>query len=51
MVSKPQRQCTKAEQLAVTFVAGYIAGIFCAVVSHPTCSVGSVLNKEKGSTP
>jgi len=34
----------------VTFVAGYIAGVFCAVVSHPADSVVSVLNKEKGST-
>nr|XP_058934223.1 solute carrier family 25 member 3-like [Kogia breviceps] len=50
VVPKPQSQCTKAEQLAVTFAAGYIAGVFCAVVSHPADSVVSVLNKEKGST-
>ena len=50
VVPKPQRQCSKAEQLAVTFVAGCIAGIFCALVSHPADSVVSVLNKEKGST-
>ncbi|XP_037356632.1 phosphate carrier protein, mitochondrial-like [Talpa occidentalis] len=50
VVPKPQSQCTKAEQLAVTFVAGYIAGVFCAIVSHPADSVVSVLNKEKGST-
>jgi solute carrier family 25 phosphate transporter 3 len=34
----------------VTFVAGYIAGVFCAIVSHPADSVVSVLNKDKGST-
>eukprot|EP00069_Balaena_mysticetus_P001197 bmy_15161T0 len=50
VVPKPQSQCTKAEQLAVTFAAGYIAGVFCAVVSHPADSVVSVPNKEKGST-
>ncbi|ELW65440.1 Phosphate carrier protein, mitochondrial [Tupaia chinensis] len=50
VVPKPQSQCTKAEQLGVTFVAGYIAGVFCAVVSHPADSVVSVLNKEQGST-
>lgn len=50
VVPKPQSQCTKAEQLAVTFVAGYIAGVFCAIVSHPADSVVSVLNKEQGST-
>lgn len=49
-VPKPQSQCTKAEQLGITFVASYIAGVFCAVVSHPADSVVSVLNKEKGST-
>lgn len=46
---KPRSQCTKAEQLAVTFVASNVAGIFCAV-SPMTDSVVSVLNKEKGST-
>uniref|UniRef100_A0A8C9UKB9 Solute carrier family 25 member 3 n=1 Tax=Spermophilus dauricus TaxID=99837 RepID=A0A8C9UKB9_SPEDA len=50
VVPKPQCECTKAEQLGVTFVAGYIAGVFCAIVSHPADSVVSVLNKEKGST-
>ncbi|XP_051852813.1 phosphate carrier protein, mitochondrial-like [Antechinus flavipes] len=50
VVPKPRSQCTKAEQLAVTFAAGYLAGIFCAVVSHPADSVVSVLNKEKGSS-
>lgn len=50
VVPKPQSECTKGEQLAVTFLAGYIAGVFCGVVSHPADSVVSVLNKEKGST-
>ncbi|KAF7476061.1 solute carrier family 25 member 3 isoform X1 [Marmota monax] len=50
VVPKPRSECTKAEQLVVTFVAGYIAGVFCAIVSHPADSVVSVLNKEKGSS-
>ena len=50
VVPKPRSDCTKSEQLVVTFVAGYIAGVFCAIVSHPADSVVSVLNKEKGST-
>jgi len=50
VVPKPRAECTKGEQLVVTFVAGYIAGVFCAIVSHPADSVVSVLNKEKGST-
>ncbi|KAF3859435.1 hypothetical protein F7725_021834 [Dissostichus mawsoni] len=49
-VPKPRSECTKSEQLVVTFVAGYIAGVFCAIVSHPADSVVSVLNKESGST-
>ncbi|KAK2508562.1 hypothetical protein MC885_008182 [Smutsia gigantea] len=50
VVPKPPRQSTKAEQLAVTFMAGHTAGVFCAIVLHPDDSVMSVLNKEKGST-
>ncbi|KAM8908991.1 solute carrier family 25 member 3-like isoform 2-T2 [Spinachia spinachia] len=49
-VPKPRSECSKSEQLVVTFVAGYIAGVFCAIVSHPADSVVSVLNKESGST-
>ncbi|KAB5541918.1 hypothetical protein PHYPO_G00085500 [Pangasianodon hypophthalmus] len=50
VVPKPRSACSKPEQLVVTFIAGYIAGVFCAVVSHPADSVVSVLNKEKGSS-
>ncbi|XP_044533837.1 phosphate carrier protein, mitochondrial isoform X1 [Gracilinanus agilis] len=50
VVPKPRSECSKGEQLVVTFVAGYIAGVFCAIVSHPADSVVSVLNKEKGSS-
>merc|ERR1712107_865292 len=35
VVPKPRAECSKAEQLVVTFAAGYIAGVFCAIVSHP----------------
>lgn len=34
-VPKPKAECSKTEQLGVSFAAGYIAGVFCAVVSHP----------------
>ena len=34
----------------VTFAAGYIAGVFCAIVSHPADTVVSKINQEKGST-
>merc|ERR1712097_81641 len=44
VVPKPRSECTKPEQLVVTFAAGYIAGVFCAVVSHPADTVVSKLN-------
>ena len=50
VVPKKRADCSKSEQLVVTFIAGYIAGVFCAVVSHPADSVVSLLNKDKGST-
>lgn len=50
VVPKPRADCSKAEQLVVTFAAGYIAGVFCAVVSHPADTVVSKLNQEKGTT-
>ena len=35
VVPKPKSECSKGEQLGVSFLAGYIAGVFCAIVSHP----------------
>jgi len=49
-VPKPRDQCSKSEQLMVTFAAGYIAGVFCAIVSHPADSVVSVINKNPGKS-
>ncbi|XP_055378029.1 phosphate carrier protein, mitochondrial [Condylostylus longicornis] len=50
VVPKPRAECTKGEQLIVTFAAGYIAGVFCAVVSHPADTVVSKLNQAKGAS-
>merc|ERR1712187_872823 len=50
VVPKPRDQCSKSEQLMVTFAAGYIAGVFCAIVSHPADNIVSVINKNPGST-
>ncbi|VDK42127.1 unnamed protein product [Anisakis simplex] len=50
VVPKPRSQCSKPEQLVVTFIAGYIAGIFCAIVSHPADTIVSKLNQDSGST-
>jgi len=43
---KPRAECSKPEQLLVTFAAGYIAGVFCAIVSHPADTVVSKLNQD-----
>lgn len=50
VVPKPKSNCTKTEQLGVSFLAGYIAGVFCAVVSHPADNLVSKLNAMKGAT-
>jgi len=49
-VPKPREECTKAEQLGVSFAAGYIAGVFCAAISHPADNLVSKLNAQKGAT-
>merc|ERR1712241_619345 len=49
VVPKPRAECSKSEQLVVTFAAGYIAGVFCAIVSYPADTLVSYLNKAPGS--
>merc|ERR1712117_97102 len=49
VVPKPRDQCTKGEQLMVTSAAGYIAGVFCAIVSHPADTMVSKWNQAKGT--
>lgn len=39
----------KGTQLGVTFSSGYIAGVFCAIISHPADTMVSILNKRTGS--
>jgi len=50
VVPKPRSECSKGEQLVVTFIAGYIAGVFCAVVSHPADTIVSKLNQDKSAS-
>ena len=50
VVPKPRAECSKAEQLLVTFVAGYIAGVFCDFVSHPADTVVAKLNHDAGAS-
>jgi hypothetical protein len=50
VVPKPREQCTKPEQLTVSFAAGYIAGVFCAVVSHPAGEGSRATGRVHGCT-
>ena len=49
-IPQPKEQCSKNTQLGVSFAAGYVAGVFCAVVSHPADNLVSFLNSSKGAT-
>ncbi|PHU15619.1 hypothetical protein BC332_16824 [Capsicum chinense] len=40
----------KSTQLGVSFGGGYLAGILCAIVSHPADNLVSFLNNAKGAT-
>jgi len=43
--TKPKSEYSKSTQLGVTFASGYIAGIICAIVSHPADSLVSLMSK------
>merc|ERR1719154_815621 len=49
VVPIPRDECTKSQQLVVTFAAGCIAGVFSAIVSHPADTIVSKLNQAQGS--
>lgn len=50
--TEPKESYAKTTQLGVTFASGYLAGVVCAIVSHPADSVVSLMgkpaNKGKG---
>ncbi|KAF0898716.1 hypothetical protein E2562_009327 [Oryza meyeriana var. granulata] len=50
LIPTPKEQCSKPLQLGVSFGSGYIAGVFCAAVSHPADNLVSFLNNAKGAT-
>lgn len=49
-IPTPKQECSTALQLGVSFGGGYIAGVLCAVVSHPADNLVSFLNNAKGAT-
>ena len=50
VVLRPRDDCSKMEQLGVTFTAGFTAGVFCAVVSQPADTIVSFMNQAEGSS-
>lgn len=49
-IPTPKNECTKSLQLGVSFAGGYVAGVLCAIVSHPADNLVSFLNNAKGAT-
>lgn len=49
-IPRPKDECSKSLQLGVSFAGGYIAGVFCAIVSHPADNLVSFLNNAQGAT-
>jgi solute carrier family 25 (mitochondrial phosphate transporter), member 3 len=43
--TKPKSSYPQSTQLGVTFASGYLAGVICAIVSHPADSVVSLMGK------
>ncbi len=47
--TNPKDTYAKSTQLGITFASGYIAGVFCAVVSQPADTLVSKLNQTPGA--
>lgn len=45
--TEPKNTYSKPTQLGVTFTSGYLAGVVCAIVSHPADSLVSQLGKPQ----
>ncbi|KAE8362842.1 mitochondrial carrier domain-containing protein [Aspergillus caelatus] len=46
-LGKPKESCSGLQQTGISFLGGYIAGIFCAIVSHPADVMVSKLNADR----
>lgn len=46
-MGKPKEEYSQLQQTGVSFLGGYIAGIFCALVSHPADVMVSKLNADR----
>eukprot|EP00992_Anisonema_acinus_P011133 TRINITY_DN7158_c0_g1_i1.p1 TRINITY_DN7158_c0_g1~~TRINITY_DN7158_c0_g1_i1.p1 ORF type:complete len:334 (+),score=104.06 TRINITY_DN7158_c0_g1_i1:51-1004(+) len=48
--TKPKNEYSKATQLSITFASGYLAGIICAIVSHPADTLVSLKGKSENAS-
>ncbi|XP_031479116.1 mitochondrial phosphate carrier protein 3, mitochondrial-like [Nymphaea colorata] len=46
----PKEECPKGVQLGVSFLAGYVSGVACALVSHPADNLVSLMNNCDGDS-
>jgi len=49
ILTKPRNEYSKPTQLAVTFTSGYIAGVFCALISQPADNLVSQVGKPSNA--
>ncbi|KAG7193025.1 Cu/Pi carrier [Scheffersomyces spartinae] len=49
-LGRPYKSYSKLEKTGISFLGGYIAGIFCAIVSHPADVMVSKVTSEKSAT-
>jgi solute carrier family 25 phosphate transporter 3 len=49
--TRPKESYSKATQLTITFLSGYFAGIFCAIISHPADTMVSKINNLPKTEP
>jgi len=47
LLTRPRNEYSKATQLTVTFASGYIAGVFCALISQPADNLVSQVGKPE----
>jgi hypothetical protein len=47
LLTRPKESYSKVTQLSVTLASGYIAGVFCALVSQPADTMVSKLNSAE----
>eukprot|EP00042_Codosiga_hollandica_P020942 m.70271 g.70271 ORF g.70271 m.70271 type:complete len:335 (+) comp50125_c0_seq1:581-1585(+) len=48
--TEPKSSYAKSTQLSITFASGYIAGVICAIVSHPADTLVSLKGKAANQT-